>query len=186
MIIIHAPNHPVVDKYPQYQKIRQIVRDSLDHYKSKVKNPIFLHKPSKNSNEVWREGKDIRTIGRETAYKITPRSSRDITIHLKPKENEYVIASYEELRYVIWRHNLKLLIYMGGATNECMLHRDTGINRFAGIDTKQFPITIVVLEDCSSAGGSLVLSDSLFSIAMIEYYKQKLSFVSSSTDIIFE
>ena len=75
---------------------------------------------------------------------------------------------------------------MGGATNECMLHRDTGINRFAGIDKERFPISIVVLEDCSAAGCSTMVNDSLFSLAMFEYYKQKISFISKSVNIVFD
>ena len=70
--------------------------------------------------------------------------------------------------------------------NECMLHRDTGINRLAGIDKERFPISIVVLEDCSETGGSVMLNDSLFSLAMSEYYKQKISFVSNSVNIVFD
>ena len=119
-------------------------------------------------------------------YDLYPATDRDISIHLKPKDDEYVIESYEELRYVIWRHHLKLLIYFGGAMNECMLHRDTGINRFAGIDNRRFPISIVVLEDCSLAGGSFMINDSLFSLAMSEYYKQKISFISKSANIVFD
>lgn len=107
-------------------------------------------------------------------------------MHLRPKDNEYVLMTYEELRYVIWRHNLKLLIYMGGGMNECMLHRDTGINRFAGLDKERFPISIIVLEDCSYSGGGFSVSDSLFHKVMTEYYKQKIAFLSNSESIVFD
>ena len=56
--------------------------------------------------------------------------------------------------------------------NECMLHRDTGINRLAGIDKNTVPITLVALEDCTYGGNSISLSDSLFKLAMLYYYKQ--------------
>ena len=183
--IIHAPNIPVVDKYPQYKKIRKIVLDSLNKYKKEQELPVFLEYPIKK-NEVYLQQKLIRKINKSNIYDLYPRSDRDISIHLKPTDDEYVVESYEELRYIIWRHQLKLLIYMGSAMNECMLHRDTGINRFSGIDGKRFPISIVVLEDCSETGGSVMLNDSLFSLAMSEYYKQKISFVSNSVNIVFD
>ncbi len=183
--IIHAPNKPVVDKYPQYHRIKKIVLDSLHNYKDQKILPVFLEYPS-YENEVYLQQKLIRKSNKAPVYDLYPRTDRDISIHLKPEDDEYVVESYKELRYVIWRHQLKLLVYMGGAANECMLQRDTGINRFAGIDKERFPISIVVLEDCTDAGGSTMLNDSLFSIAMFEYYKQKISFISRSVNIVFD
>ena len=183
--IIHAPNKPVVDKYPQYHRIKKIVLDSLHNYKDPKILPVFLEYPS-YENEVYLQQKLIRKSNKAPVYDLYPRTDRDISIHLKPEDDEYVVESYKELRYVIWRHQLKLLVYMGGATNECMLQRDTGINRFAGIDKERFPISIVVLEDCSEAGGSTMLNDSLFSLAMFEYYKQRISFISKSVNIVFD
>lgn len=183
--IIHAPNKPVVDKYPQYHRIKKIVLDSLHNYKNPKILPVFLEYPS-YENEIYLQQKLIRKSNKAPVYELFPTTDRDISIHLKPEDDEYVVESYKELRYVIWRHQLKLLVYMGGATNECMLHRDTGINRFAGIDKERFPISIVVLEDCSEAGGSTMLNDNLFSIAMFEYLKQKISFISKSVNIEFD
>ena len=70
--------------------------------------------------------------------------------------------------------------------NECMLNRPTGINRFAGIENEIYPISIVVLEDCSYAGGSNLFSDSTFTLAMSEYYIQGIAFISSSEHIVFD
>jgi hypothetical protein len=90
-----------------------------------------------------------------------------------------------EFRYVLWKENINLLLYIGGALNECMQHRDTGINSLAGIDTRRVPITIVVLADCSSAMGSPKVDAETTAEMMLEYFKYKIAFVASSKDLRF-
>ena len=92
------------------------------------------------------------------------------------------------MRYVIWRHQIKLLLYMGGAMNECLLLRPTGINRLRNAmpDEKEtLPITIVALEDCSVASGSSKFDNTLFKKAISDFYKKNIALISSSYQIKF-
>jgi hypothetical protein len=179
--IIHAPNFPVVEKYPQFHKIKEIVKDSLDKI-SKNRVPVFLDW-SNVSYDSYNYLRHARKRSKSIIYQDSPISERDISFHLRPTMNEYVLESTEELRYVLWRNKIEVLIYVGGDLNECMLFRPTGINLFK-LPGKTLPISIIVLEDCSNARGSLLFNDQLFSSAMIELYKQHV-FISQSEDIYF-
>ena len=104
-----------------------------------------------------------------------------------PTKYEYVLSSYEELRYVIWRHNLKLLIYMGGSMNACILTRPSGINRMQNTildNGRALPISIVVLEDCSIIGESIMNSQS-YKMAIVELFKRNYTIIANSEKIKF-
>ncbi len=184
--IIHAPNHPVVDKYPQYHVLRDIVQNFMaDYSKKATKIPPFLKWPPRN-NPTYRRFNQIRIDGKSAVYQIHPANRRDISKFLKPLENEFVLASYNEFRYVLWKKKIKVLLYAGGALNGCMLQRDTGINLLAGIDSRREPLAIVVLEDCSSAMGSPGFDSRTAKKIMLEYYMNNIAFVANSKDLKFE
>lgn len=91
-----------------------------------------------------------------------------------------------EFCYVLWQHKIKLLLYAGGALNECMQHRDTAINFLAGSDSRRTGFTIVVLEDCSYAKSTPRLSEPDMAHAMLEYFKCKIAFAGNSKAISFK
>jgi hypothetical protein len=97
-----------------------------------------------------------------------------------------VLCAYNEFRYVLWKERTKLLLYVGGALNECMLQRDTGINLLAGTDSTRVPVTIVVLEDCSSVIASPGADKETAAKVMLDFYRYKMAFTSVSTDIRFD
>lgn len=183
--IIHAPNHPVVDKYPQYHTIKETVQNYMANYPAKSETPPHLDWPPRDNN-VQTQAKTLRTNPPDIAQKNTQRmKKRDISRFLLPLENEYVLATHDEFRYVLWKKGIKLLLYVGGALNECMQHRDTGINFLMGMDSRQTPFTIVVLEDCSSAKPTPKLGERDMAHAMLEYFKCKITFVGNSKQITF-
>jgi len=57
--IVHAPNRPVVDKYHQYHKIKEVVLDSLNKYKDNLDTPTFLDIPT-TKNEIYLQQLAIR------------------------------------------------------------------------------------------------------------------------------
>lgn len=183
--VIHAPNHPVVDKYAQYHHLRAEVESFVAQFRVAPQNPPpFLDWPLPN-NKTWLQAQRIRSAGTAAAYELHPTSERDISRHLTPLSDEYVLSSHMEFRYVLWRERIKLLLYAGGALNECMQHRDTGINSLAGIDSTRVPITIVVLEDCSSAMASPKVDSDTHAEVMLDYFKFKIAFVANSEDLRF-
>ncbi|MFC1851217.1 hypothetical protein ACFL27_13560 [candidate division CSSED10-310 bacterium] len=183
--IIHTPNKPVVNKYPQYHVLRRTVREFLKEFNEQShKPPPYLSWPSP-TNEVWRKTQQIRKVGRAPYYELHPQIERDISRPLKPLEDEYVLHTYTEFRYVLWLQKINLLLYIGGTLNECMQHRDTGVNLLAGIDSRRVPITIVVLQDCSSAMSSPNFDAKMAAQAMLDYYKFKIAFTANSKDLRF-
>jgi hypothetical protein len=183
--VIHAPNHPIADRYPQYWELKKTVDEMCEQYaQPKSTPPPFLDWPP-HSNEVWKRALEIRHLGRLPQNETRTEFDADIAAPLRPLETEYVLCSYDEYRYVLWKQGIKLIIYMGGSLNECMQQRDTGINFLAGMDSTRIPMTIVVLGDCSSAMGSPSVSNEAAAAAMLDYFQYKMAFVANFEDIQF-
>ena len=179
--MIHAPNHPVVDKYPQYHTIKETVQDFWPQ--DPPENPPLLDWPPKDNN-IYKQAQKMRSDA-STPSPSSNRKERDISRFLLPLEDEYVLATHNEFRYVLWQHKIKLLLYVGGALNECMQHRDTAINLLAGTDSRRTGFTIVVLEDCCYAKSTPRLSETDMAHAMLEYFKCKIAFAGNSKHISF-
>jgi len=185
LTIIHAPNHPVVDKYPQYHTIKQTVQNYTANYPTQTKRPPHLDWPPRD-NDVLAHAKTLRTNSPNRAQKNAQNmKERDISRFLLPLEKEHVLATHDEFRYVLWKKGIKLLHYVGGALNECMQHRDTGINFLVGMDSRQTGFTLVVLEDCSTAKPTPKLGERDMAHAMLEYFKCKITFTANSKNITF-
>jgi hypothetical protein len=183
MTVIHAPNHPVVDKYPQYHSIKETVQDFWPS--EAPENPPFLDWPPRD-NDIYMQARNMRNNALTESYEVKHNvKERDISRFLLPLEDEYVIATHNEFRYVLWQHKVKLLLYMGGALNECMQHRDTAINLLTGVDSRVTGFSIVVLDDCSFAKPTPGLNERDMALAMLEYFKCKIAFVGNSKEITF-
>ena len=184
--VIHAPNHPVVDRYPQYHAIKETVQKFMGDYPPATEAPPFLGWPPRQ-NDLQVKARQLREDAQLTPAEVTRKTlvQRDISRFLKPLEDEFVLASHHEFRYVLWKRKVKLLLYVGGALNECMQHRDTGINMLAGSDSQRTAFTIVVLEDCSSSKRTPRSGSAEISQAMLDYFMCKIAFVSSAKDVAF-
>lgn len=182
--VIHAPNHPVVDKYPQYHAIKKEVKNYINkHSTTYTPDSTFLEWPQEN--EFNTTIAKSRKNGRSGEYIVKPQEERDVSKRLTPLANEYVLASYEEFRYVLWKEKIKVILYVGGSLNECMLQRDTGINLLAGSDSRRSNFSIVVVEDCSFVMTNPNTSYEATKQAMLNYYKRKIAVVSNSQAMNF-
>lgn len=184
--IIHAPNHPVVDRYPQYHAIRETVAaQSIDASGCPERQP-YLNWPEPD-NPMAKAAHRLRQEARSAMQADLQRAwnDRDISRFLRPRDNEFVLCSHDEFRYVLWKRGIRLLLYMGVSLAECMQHRDTGISALAGTDSTRSAFTIVVLADCSAAGPSHTLDAQTMSTAMLDFLKRKMAFASQSTALRF-
>ncbi len=102
-----------------------------------------------------------------------------ISKYLWPLDNEYIVASHEEFRYALWKNGVRVLIYVGGSLNECVLQRDAGINLLAGADGRRVDFTIIVLEDCTDAMETPRFNSLEVKTAMLDYYMFKMAVVSN-------
>ncbi|MEM9161423.1 MAG: hypothetical protein AAGB46_20445 [Verrucomicrobiota bacterium] len=181
--VIHAPNMPAAKNYPQYFEIKEKVSSMVEGYDVRPKNPPpFMELPKKNS-EVYDQGRALRQSAR-VKDAFMPPTNLDISKHLKPLDSEYVLTSYMELRYVIWKEEIGCILYMGEYLNECVQQRETGINRLAGTDKWRVPLALVVLKDLVAFEETEDVEAALGSKVMLDYFKRKIAFVSRGKGIM--
>lgn len=120
--IIYAPNHPVVDKYVQYQTLHREV-DSFVGSSLFEEMRRVLPSPSQDRRqelyewpppEFRLEVDQMRREAKTKHYMARPSGERDIPYFLQPKENEFVVESSNELRYLLWLRGIYVLLYGGG------------------------------------------------------------------------
>jgi nicotinamidase-related amidase len=190
--IIHAPNHPVVDKYPQYHSLHREVDAFLE---TSLAGDVVRMLPWTGEDrgyeriygwpppEFRREVDAMRQEAIQKHYLGRPSSERDIAWFLCPRENEFVVQSSDELRYVLWLRKIYLLLYAGGATNECILHRPTGVLNLVGSD-----YVIVLLGDCTAPSPSPGCENQVVQKVFEDYYMRTTigGYVANSKEIVWQ
>ena len=181
MTIIHAPNWPVADRYAQHEAIEK----EADAFRTDAQPPEHMVWPPRG-NPVQKQAAALRSqYALSDSDREEMQARRAISRYLLPEDGEYVISYHNTFRYVLWKRNIQLLFYVGGALNECMLHRDTSLNRIVGSDSGKSWFTVVVLEDCVYAMPSDTRSDEENKAAMLDYYRRKIAFTAKSSEIQF-
>lgn len=71
---------------------------------------------------------------------------RDIASVIEPKDNDFVVATGAQLQRLLTDKKILHLLYVGFATNICVLNRDYGIRAM-----KERGYLTIVLRDCTSA-----------------------------------
>lgn len=180
MTIIHAPNWPVAHRYAQHEAIEE----EAEPFREKRNLPEHLAWPPRDS-DIYQQASAMRD-----AFEFTEDErqvmfeKRAISRYLLPEDEELVLSTHNAFHYALWQRGIKLLIYIGGALNVCMLHRDTGLNRLAGSDGVRSNLVVVVLEDCVYAMPSDRMTDEEAKQAMLDYYKRKIAFTASSKTLV--
>lgn len=180
--VIFAPNMPAAGNYPQYHELKEVVEKAVDGYDVRPKNPPPFMAWPKPGNDSYSQGLQLRRKAREEGEGM-PRINMDISRHLRPLPTEYVLTSYMELRYVLWKEKLTCLLYAGEYLNECVQQRETGINRLAGTDKWRSPVSIVVMEDLVGFEETEDVDEILGSKVMLDYFKRKIAFVSRADQL---
>ncbi len=179
MTIIHAPNRPVTHRYAQHE----VIEEEAEPFKEKRYLPEHMAWPPRDS-DVHQQASALRDAHQMSeAERQAMFDKRTISKYLLPEDDELVISTHNAFRYALWKRGIKLLIYIGGALNECMLHRDTSLNYIVGSDSGKSNFTAVVLEDCVYAMPSESLTAEENVVAMLEYYRRKIAFTARSTDL---
>ncbi len=141
--VVHSPAEAAL-KYPMYQKLQKEVSKFLgnDYYKP---NHLF---GSANRKKIYsyRKISSNNLLGPIEPGLEYPR----IYPGVEPMENrkrELMVYNEDEVRYILWKHKIKNLVYIGGAIDECLLHRAIGINSLRGIDASRTDIEVFLVED---------------------------------------
>lgn len=190
--IIHAPNHPVADRYTQYYYLKAEVDTFLGRedphgqlagrVEDDPKEILYRWPPP----DLFTKYNDMRGQGKANIYEVHPKAERDISRFFTPRRGEFVLVTSDQFRYVLWLRKIKVLIYVGGATNACMLQRPTGITRLAGMDDERSTYTIVVMEDCSVAMQSPWSNDDTVDRVIFDYLMTQMAFVGNSAEVEWE
>ena len=181
MTIIHAPNWPVADRYRQHEEIER----EADAFSVESNPPAHMLWPARD-NPTLKQAAALRDqYALSDAEREKMQAEREISRYLLPLEDELIISYHNTFRYVLWKRKIDLLLYMGVALNECMLHRDTSLNRIVGSDSGKSWLTAVVLEDCVYAMPSETRSDEENKVALLDYYRRKIAFTAKSSEITF-
>lgn len=185
--VIHAPNKPVVDRYPQYQALKKRLEDFNNQSPFKKEKtaiekfnnflslqPINQWPPSRFRRQV----DEMRQEGIEGLYLGQPPRDRDIVSFLKPYANEYVVESTEELRFVLFTRKINTLFYVGGALNGCILSRPTGAQSL-----KSNMYVMVLLGDCVYVMPSPGIDEKIVEKVFEDYFMYNVGYVADSKDL---
>jgi len=181
MTIIHAPNYPLTDRYPQHQAIEE----EAEAFAPKTDIPDHMAWPPRDCSTRVQEQALRKAHDMSDAERQTMLDKRRISRYALPEDDELVIRTHNTFRYALWKRGITLLVYVGGALNECMLHRDTSLNRITGSDNTRSNFSVVVLEDCVYAmpSGGRPRGENVE--AMLNYYRRKIAFTALFPDVTF-
>lgn len=187
MCVIHAPNMPAINDFKQYQDLRKKVQAMMvDH--ERYPEPEFMSWPPRE-NPLSNKMRNLRTQSWPTA------TTTKINFYAKPRDDEYMAYTHEELRYILWKEKIYFILYVGYGINHCILRRQTGINSLVGTDNcheedytkmSRTPISIAVVEDCVLCSGSSFTTPKELKKTMIDYLKSALAFSINSQEIEFK
>lgn len=118
MTIIHAPSPPVADRYDDAPETSQTKSEGSDW-------------PPVDFRGIYRSG-PYAEFGRNQEPILPPTYKRyetelDINVLVKPVEGEHVIHTGPQMHNLLVEKQILHLIYVGFATNWCVIGRDYGI-----------------------------------------------------------
>ncbi len=181
VFVIHGHGDAVLD-HPKYQQLRSEVMTFLGEDFCKGESGIG----GANRRALY----SYRTPRRYCKEKKPSNYLDKIADAVAPpldREREYVVRYEDEMRYVLYKNKIKNLIYIGGALDECMLHRGYGINALVGVDEERMSLDIYVLKDLiDDLPPILPTSDEYKMDVLLESMSQKLVKISTSKTIRFE
>ena len=170
MTIVHAPSPPVAAQYPQLER----------------------HKPPEPSTPPTWPPSDFRSRSGDYAVYRGPRSQPPgIGVHwdkLAPqlsmspaidvREDEFVIATGQQLHELLEEKRILHLLFAGFATNWCVLGRDYGIRSMS-----RYGYNIILLRDATTGVEFPDTYDNLFTTEIaIREVEQQYGFSASNAD----
>jgi nicotinamidase-related amidase len=176
MTIVHAPAPEVAKKYPRHLS---------EKYRAPSEEPQPVAKPKEEpwppGGSGWQHWNDWRSKEWSDAYsEWCRRDLKDIAPPLKPKDDEFVIATGDELHRLLKDRRIRHIIYCGFALNACIPLRDYGAFAFS-----QRGYGCILLRDAS---GSIETHLTVRQLSMQSHFEQwfemMLGYTASTADFI--
>jgi len=173
--IIHAPSSYVAVKYPQYLGLKE----KLGVPTPEKKPPKWP--PQAFVRERWREFNGDR-LGERVKDDEVRRSLTYIPEVVKPLDGEFIVATGEEMNEILRQKGVLNLIYVGFATNMCLLNKPGALLEMAhhrGYRT-------IVLRECTTAMENReTLPDLLMTKVFLQWIEMMaLAYTASYRDFI--
>jgi nicotinamidase-related amidase len=124
MVVIHAPTRDIAEKYPQYHAAARIGKKPAPPAQGALSEKEEPWPPPEFVRD-WRNLKRdrFRTQRWSENYYGRVRPLQDIPEPVKPLPDELVIGSGDQMHAVLRERAIRYLIYMGYATNMCLLFK---------------------------------------------------------------
>ena len=141
LLVVHAPTDYVAVKYPQHRRLEQELGISPREPEERDwPPPDFVR-------ERWREFDEDRYF---VGFYEVDRRRRELTYIpdvVEPSEDEYVVSSGRQMNEVLKRHGILNLIYVGFATNMCLIDKPGALREMG----HRRGYRTVLLRDCTTA-----------------------------------
>ncbi len=183
--VIHAPSRPVVKRYRQWHQLRQEISQRFPHLSTVDPRDDDLMAWPDRDNPRYDRLLEVRMRHLRPLMTLYPVEDRDISGLLLPRDGEFVVDTHREYRYVLWKNRIRVLLYVGGSLNDCLLQRDAGISPLAGSDRRRAAFTIVVAEDCTEAVASPTVDAATTKRVLLDFLMREIAFVTSSSQLNF-
>jgi hypothetical protein len=141
--VVHAPAEAALE-YKKYKRFRAEVKNHLgeDYCRGAYNFGNSNRQEVYNYGRVW----DTNCLGNRPfpnpVQKILPSMAPD-----EAREKEYLVFNEDDVRYFLWKHKIKNLVYIGAALDQCVLRRPMGLNRLTGTDDYFMDLNIFLVED---------------------------------------
>ena len=170
LTIVHAPSPPVAEQYPQLQRHKPPEPSVPSAW------PPSTFRSREGDYAVYR-GPRSQPPGIGVHWdKLASQLSISPTIDVKPEE--FVIATGQQLHELLEERGILHLLFVGFATNWCVLGRDYGIRSMA-----RYGYNIVLLRDATTGVEFPDTYDNLFTTEIsVREVEQQYGFSASNAD----
>ncbi len=171
LTVVHLPTEHVAVKYEQYHK--------------RFTNPLAT---ARKSDWPPAEFKKLRTDrilkllygeGAAEADELREKTYDDISKYVKPQQEDYIIATGEQLNQIFKEKRILNLIYVGFATNLCLFLKPGGLK-----EMWDRGYNIIVLRDCTTTVETCHFGTGLCDEIAIDWLEVYSFFTAESKDFI--
>lgn len=140
--VIHAPSPAQAKRYPQW--LQYAGDDDL------FTPPPPSHQPDWPPQQFRVRNGDYQQFAKPPgavvqAWRVVEADQRRIVQELEPRDDEFVVASGRQLHRLCRHRKILHLIYVGFATNMCVVGRDYGMRAM-----QQRGYNVILLRDCTT------------------------------------
>jgi nicotinamidase-related amidase len=175
--VVHAPSPAQAKRYPQW--LQYAGDEEL------FSSPAASYQPEWPPQEFRYRSGDYQQFAKPPgavvqAWRVVEADQRKIVHQLEPRENEFVVATGRQLHRLARHRKILHLIYVGFATNMCVVGRDYGMRAMQGRG-----YNVILLRDCTTGIEACdTVEDMGLTRAAILEVEMMLGFTSTSNDLI--